>query len=274
MIIVYLVMKLNSNIGKGINYFENGNYKKALKCFNAVGSEDRDYDYAVLYRIYCLIELKEYKKALKIINPSIEKAPYSELLWFSKISCHLFLNEDDKAFMALDEVERIMDRSDKFKLVYVAKMYNLLNDFDRALKYCNEALAIDGNFKDALHEKSLIGIGMGDDEMINEVADKLLLNCEDDFISILPVFLLKLFSKNYRQAFNLVESTSKENVSRDTVDLFKSIVFKRICDDLTINILTVNNGQLSIDECLCVLFDFIECNIDSGRIGDVQYFIV
>ena len=267
-------MNLKTNINKGINYFENGNYKKALKCFNTVESDDRDYESATLYKIYCLIELKEYKKALKIINPLIEKTPYSELLWFSKVSCHLFLNEDEKAFKALGEIERIINRSDKFKLVYIAKMYNLLNDFERALKFCDEALAIDTNFKEALHEKSLIGIGMEDDKMINEVADKLLLTCEDDFISILPVFLLKIFSKNYRQAFNLIENTSKENVNPDTVELFKSIVYKRICDDLTISILTVNEGQLSVDEGLLALFDFVEHKKESGMIGDVQYYIV
>ena len=265
---------MNSNIETGKSLFDKGNYKKALGYFQSIGKDDVDYAYAQVYQIYCLVQLKEYKRALKLINPMIEKDPYRELLWFNKVVCHISLNEDKQALKGLGELERIVDSDDKNSLLHVAKLYNLLNEFDKALLYCNKALDIDNNFKDALHEKSLVAIGRNDDKMINEIADCLLAISDGDIYNYLPAFLLKMFSKNYKGAYNIVVSCSRDGVSDDITILLKSVIYDKICDDLKVNILTNAMIELSIDDALKIMFDFMESGINSGNVGEVRYFVV
>ena len=263
---------MNKKIKKGKNYFEKGNYRKALICFQAVRKDDADYDIAVRYKIYCLVELKEYSEALKIIDSSIAKNNDSEFMWFNKVTCHVFLNEDEKALEAIGEIEHLIDENDISSLVLIAKLYNILNEFDKALIYADRALAIDESFKDAIYQKSYVAIGLEDDEMLDEVADLLLKYSDDNMFDILPVFLLKLFSKKYRQSLNIIENC-KDEISPDSLELFKTVVYKRICEDMTVNILTVEECNLSVDVALGILFDFIDFGKDFGTVGDVQYFI-
>ena len=264
---------MNSNIEIGKSLFDKGNYKKALCYFQAIRKDDVDYAYARVYQIYCLVQLKEYKRALKLINPMIEKTPYSEVLWFNKVVCHIFLKEDKLALKGLGELERIIDGADKNSLLHVAKLYNLLNEFDKALLYCNKALAIDNKFKEALHEKSLVAIGRDDDKMIDEVADSLLAISDGDIYNYLPAFLLKMFSKNYKQAYNIVVSCSRDGVSEDISILLKSVIYDKMCEDLRVTILTNAMIELSMDDALKIMFDFIESGKDSGNIGEVRYFV-
>ena len=50
---------------------------------------------------------------------------------------------------ALNHLERIVDKTDKVDLLYMAKLYNYLHDNSKALEYVNMALEIDENYVDA-----------------------------------------------------------------------------------------------------------------------------
>ena len=264
---------MKNNFKDGRNEFKNKNYRKALEHFDRIGEGDEDYEYSLVYRIGCLIELKEYSDALKIINPLIEKNPYDELLWFDKATCHIFLNEDEKAFKAMNEIERIIDSGDKMRLVYVAKFYNMLGDYQKAIQYCDRALDIDECLREALHEKSLAGIHLDDADIIDSVADRLLELSDNDILSLTPVFLLRLFSKNYRGCLDLVENSDEDNVKEDTLKLFKAIIYNRICDDLNVRIMLDREIDMSVDEALKVMFDFIDSGCDHGEVQGVSYMI-
>lgn len=264
---------VNTNFKNGRNEFKQKNYKKALSYFNEIDNDDGDYEYSLVYKIGCLIELKRYDEALEIINPLIEKNPYDELLWLDKVACHVFLNEDEKAFGALHELERIIDAEDKLKLVFIAKFYNMLGDYENALSYCDKALAIDENLKEALHEKSLVAIHLDDHEMIDGVADRLLEFCDNDILSLTPIFLLRLFSKNYRGCLDLVENSNDDDVKEDTMSMFKAIIYKQICDDFNVQLMMDSDIDLSVDEALDIMFAFVDSGCDNGVVRDVGYMI-
>lgn len=265
---------MKNNYNKGIEYFESGCYKKALECFKGI-KEDSDYSSAAqCYMISCFINLKEYRDALVVIDVCLKKYPDVKFLWYDKVTSHAMLNEDDKAFKALQKLESLIDENDPNELVNIARFFNILDDFDKSSEYCNKALAIDENFKEALHEKAIVGIGMDDCNIINDVADKLLEICGDDLSDILHIFLLKIFSKHYNDAYDLIDEHSERFVSQDTVELFSAILYKRICEDLNVDIFTVSNIKLVYDDALRILFDYMESGKDSGIIDGVKYHIV
>ena len=265
---------LNINIKKGRSEFKQKNYKKALNYFEKIKEDDNDYEYAIIFKISCLIELKQYGDALKLINPLIEDNPYDELLWFDKVTCHIFLKEDEKALKALNEVERVVDSSDKRRLVYVAKFYNMLGVYDKALEYCDKSLAIDENFRDALHEKSHVAIRLDDVEMIDELANKLFEISDNDILSLTPVFLLKLFAKKYKESLIVIEDCIDDENKEETLVLFKTIIYKQLCEDLNAQILLTEEIDLSIDQALKLMFEFKESGKQDGEIQGVSYFIV
>lgn len=264
---------LNIDIKKGRSEFKQKNYKKALNYFEKIKEDDKDFEYATVFKISCLIELKQYGDALKLINPLIESNPYDELLWFDKVTCHIFLKEDEKALKALGEVERIVDNEDKSRLVYVAKFFNKLEVYDKAVEYCDKSLAIDENFKDALHEKSHAAIRLDDSEMIDEIADKFFEISKKDILSLTHVILLKLFAKNYSEALKIVENSVDDENKKETSQLFKLIIFKQICEDLDVQIWVNDVVDLSIDDALKLMLEFVESGKNHGIIKGVSYYI-
>ena len=268
------MINLNNDFKKGRNEFKQKHYEDALIHFDKISEGDEDFEYSLVYRIGCLIELKCYEDALEIIDPLIGKNPYDELLWFDKVTCHIFLKEDEKAFRALDEIERIVDRSDKRRLVCVAKFYNMLGDFDNSLRYCEEALAIDENYKDALYEKSHVAIRLNDVDMIEEIANRLFEISNRDILSLTPVILLKLFSKNYSACLDLIENSIDDEVKDETIEMFKFIVYKELSEELNAQILMSKEIDLSIDDALKLMFDFKENGCNHGEIYGVKYMII
>lgn len=265
---------MNGNINKAKLEMDKGNYEKALQFLNSVRVDDGDYKISLIFKVACLIKLEDYDDALVIINPLISEDPYSEFLWFNKVLCHVFLHDKDNAFKALSEAERVADECDKNQLLFLAKMYNLLSDESKALKYCDMALAIDENYVDALHEKSLVSLGLKDAELINEVADRLLPLVENNILSRLPIFLLKLFSKNYQDCYDLIVNTEFGDVGAENAEMYKGAIFNHICDDFNIDLLLVNAKDLPMDEALHILFNYIDTGNDHGSVGEIQYFIL
>lgn len=269
-----MVINLDTNFKKGREQFKQRNYKKALGYFDGIPETSDDYEYSLVYRISCLIELKQYGEALAIVNPLISRNPHDELLWFDKVTCHIFLKEDEEAFKALDEVERIVDRQDERRLLIVAKFYNMLGDNDKALRYCDEALSIDGNYREALLEKSYVAIRLDDHEMIEEIADRLLEISSNDVLSLTPIFMLKLFSKNFRGCLDMIENSVDDEVKDETILMFKSIIFKELSEDLNAQIMLSGEIDLSVDDALEIMFGFKENGFDNGEIHGVKYIII
>lgn len=253
--------------------YENENYEKALDILNQVLA-DGNHDYLIIYKAQCLMKLKSYSEALIIINSLIEKRPYEDLLWLDKIVCHLCLNDDSEALNALGELERVVDRKNKLKLLCISKFYMQLGRYDDALRFCDYALEIDGNFRDALHTKSHILMLTDDKENLEEVLNKLFELSDKGILSVTPLFLLKLFSKRYRESRDLLNNSLEGDVDEEYVDLLKSVIYKTICEDLDVHIALEKPVDLDIDVVLELMFIFDERHIDRGIVDGVRYRIM
>lgn len=274
-LIVVLFGDLMSNmIDKGKIEFENGNYLEALGYFEQVGEDDEHYRYAQLFKANCLIELEKYEDSLQVVDSLISAEPYHKLAWFNKVLCHILLKDEKEAFKTLDHLMNLIDFKNKHDLVFIAKLYKLLGDYDNALKYCDAALEIDEYFKDALYEKSFAALRIDDDEAIKDVSDKLYQISNDDLFRLMPVFLLKLFSKDYRGCRDLINNSKRGEFEDEHINILKGAVYNQICDDFCINLLIVNGEDLPIDDALDAMLDFVENGRDNGKIGKIQYFII
>ena len=264
---------MNSKIKKGRVKFNDENYEEALKYFNEVSEDDEDYMYVLIFKITCLMELERYDKALFLIESLLREDPEDELLLYEKIRCHIALNEKDEAFAALKIFENVISGDDKRMLLCVSKFYRLLGDYDNSLKFCCDALKIDGDFEEAVREKSLIGIALNDYEMINSCADRLCEIISDRGMGMAFVFLLKLYVSRFDDCLLIIDYMGDE-FNDDTLERFKSIVFKELCETLDVNLHVVGEAEISVDEAIRLLMDYDENGVDSGRINGVAFKIM
>lgn len=265
---------LNDEIIKGKKEFKNGNYEEALGHFENVGEDDEFYGYAQLFSANCLMELKRYDDALRIVNVLIMQNPYNKLAWFNKVLCYIFSDDEKQALNIMDDVIGVVDMADKYDLVFLAKLYKLLHCYDEALRYCNMALEIDGEFSEALYEKSFIAMRNDDSNALDEISEKFLGLSDNGLLSLMPAFLLKLFSKDYSACVDLIENTDLNEFDEEHVGMLKGIVYNQICRDHSVGLLVVNEENLSIDDALKALIDFVEAGKTDGEIAGVQYFIL
>ena len=266
--------KLNNHIENGKNEFDNGNYEKALDHFKLVNSNNEHYEYAQLFVANCLMELKRYDDSLDIVDKLISLNPYNKLAWFNRALCQIFLKDEEKALATIGEIIRLIDLRSKYDLVFVAKLYKLLNIYDEALKFCDLALEIDENFKDALYEKSLVAMRLDDDELINDVWDRLLELSDGGPLGFMSVFILKLFSKNYSACIDLINGLDGDKFDDEHIMMLKAMVYQQICEDLCVNLLVVNSEDFPLDDALDAMIDFVENKTDNGKINGVQYYII
>ena len=263
---------MNARIKKAREEFESGNYEKALGYLKRVKPNDNHYDLALVIKYSALMNLKRYSEAIKIINRLIGENPYDEYLWSRKVTCHYFNGEKEEAIKALGEYERVVDREDVEKLVSFAKTCNLLDKDDLALKYCNLALDIDDKSFEALIEKSMVAISMHDKELMNECADKIIdLNLEDSVKLMMP-FTLKIFAHEYKSAFQLIDRFKEIDESFD--EMLKVGIYNRMCDDLNIQLISLGELEIDIDETLDLMFDYYYGGVNQGIIKGVKYFII
>ena len=103
-----LVINMNSKINKGRLQFNDENYEKALNYFDEVDEDDEDYDYVLIFKISCLMELERYDKALFLIDSLLGEDSGDELLLYEKIRCHIALDEKIEALDTLKEFEKVI----------------------------------------------------------------------------------------------------------------------------------------------------------------------
>lgn len=265
---------MNDNIEQGKKEFKQKNYKKALGHFSQVEKDDEDYGYAQIYRFGCLFELKCFREALEIIDSLISTNPYSVLLWHEKVRCHIFLKENEKAFDALRELERVVDPQNMDHLLDVSQLYSLLDDYDGVMEYCDKALAIDSNYKPALYQKALVASKINDGEMIDSVSKDILSVCDNDLFSLMPVFLLKLFSKKYEDCFDMVENSEMDDIKEEFGEALKGVIYNDMSEDLNAKLLLTQEIDLSVDDAIKLMLEFKNNGKDHGKIHGVHYFIL
>ena len=266
-----MVINLNLEIEKAKNEYDKKNYEKALEILDGIEDEREYQKLAVLIRIASLMALKRYDESLSIIDSSIEEYPYSEFLWSRKVECQYFNGDENDAAKSLEELERIVNKGDKHSLVFLAEEFELLNNHEKALKYCDMALDIDGDFTDAVRQKAMSASALKDYDMMSDCADRLLGLYEEEFEKLVP-FALKLFSGRYREALGIVDGMSVLDKAQE--EMMKGAIYNSMVEDLNIEIRSSSPIDMTIDEVLDLFFRYHYDGIKHGEINGARYLIV
>ncbi|MBQ6098340.1 MAG: bacterial transcriptional activator domain-containing protein [Methanobrevibacter sp.] len=264
---------MNSKINKGRLQFNDENYEKALNYFDEVDEDDEDYDYVLIFKISCLMELERYDKALFLIDSLLGEDSGDELLLYEKIRCHIALDEKIEALDTLKEFEKVIDKEDKQMMLDVARFYKVLGEFNKALIFCNGALSVDDEFEDALFEKSVVAIALNKDEIVNNCANKLLNIVGYDRFRVLPVFLLKLYLGRFRDCMDIVDNLDGEFKS-EILLMLKMVVFNQLSLDLGVNVHIEGDDDISVGQAIDLLFDYDENGVDEGIINNTSFVIM
>ena len=264
---------MNSRIDKGRIEFNDENYEKALTYFDAVSEDDEDYDYVLIFKITCLMELEKYDKALFLIDSLLAEDGEDELLLYEKIRCHIAMDEKADALITLRKFERIMPKDNKNMILDVTRFYKFLGEYKKALRLCNMALYIDEDFEEAIYEKALIGIALNNENIIDNSANRLLDIVEDDRYRILPIFLLKMYCGKYDDCINIIDDL-EDQFQDETCDMLRTVVFNQLCEKLDVNIHLTEDIDLSVSEAIGILLDYEQTGIKYGIVNDVNFIIM
>ncbi len=269
-----MVKHMDSKINKGRIEFNHANYEKALNYFDSVSDSDENYAYVLIFKITCLMELERYDKALFLIDSMIEDDPQDEFLLYEKIRCHVALGEKSESYKALKRFEQILDYSNKQLLVDVCRFYINLEDYKNALKYCDLALNIDSHFKEALKLKASIAIALDDVSVVDKCADELWSLVGHDDATIISVFLLKIYSGEFRDCLRVIERIKNDLDDEEVGEVLKTLIFNLMSERLNVQINFTDEVDISVDEALDLLFDYDEKGINYGIVNDAGYVIM
>ncbi len=265
-----MVINLNSQIEKAKKEYDEKNYENALEILDGIEVEGEYQKLIVFIKIACLMALRRYDESLSIIDSNIEKFPYSDFLWSRKVECHYFNGDEEEAAKSLEELERIVNKDDKYCLVFLAEEFEMIGNHEKALKYCDMALDIDEDFVDAVRQKSMSASALKDYDMMNECADRLLELYKDDFEKLIP-FTLKLFSRRYRDALDIVEGM--DILDKVQEEMMKGAIYNSMVEDLSIEIRTSAPIDMTADEVLNLFFMYHYDGIRHGEIKGAKYLI-
>lgn len=268
-----MVINMDSKINKGRIEFNDENYEKALSYFDAVAEDDEDYDYVLIFKITCLMELEKYDKALFLIDSLLAEDGDDELFLYEKVRCHIALNEKREALDALKRLERNMPKDNKNMVLDVARFYKFVGEYKRALDLCNRALSVDGDFEDAIYEKALVAVAMGNDEILDNCANRLLDIFDGDKFRILPIFLFKLYCGKYYDCVAIIDDLDG-NFQDETCDMLRTVVYNQLCEKLDVNIHVMGDIDLSVGDAIGILFEYEQTGIREGVVNDVDFIIM
>lgn len=265
------MINLNLEIEKAKQEFDEKNYEKALEILDGAEADEDYLKLAILLKIASLMGLKRYDECISVIDSCIEEFPHDDFLWSRKVECHYFMDDEENAVKSLGELERIANKDDKYSLVFLAEEFILLNNYEKAIKYCDMALDIDRDFVDAHRQKAMAASAIKDHEMMNDCADRLLELYENEFSRAMIPLMLKLFSGRYGDCLDIINGV--ESLDDAHSDMLKGIVYNAIVDDLNVEIRTSAPVELTIDEVLNLLFEYYYGGVDCGEINGVMYLI-
>lgn len=263
---------MNSKIKEALEQYDEDNFEEVLEIIDGADAEGLELELGLVIKFDALTNLKRYDESLEIIDALIEKNPHSLTFWLSKARNHYFAGDGENAAVALREAEGLIDVKNVDHLVRIAQTSKLIRNYEMALKYCDMALEIDENCEDALREKSMVANHFGDNEMMNECADRLLeMYKGSDFEFILPL-MLKFFAGNYKGCLEIANDS--DALAEEHVEMIKMGLYNRMCEDLNVRLGMSQPLELTVDEALDLMFKYHYEGIARGQYKGVLYCMV
>jgi tetratricopeptide (TPR) repeat protein len=141
-------------------------------------ADDPDQPVARLYYVNTLVNMGEKERARELVEPLLEEHPDEPMVL--RLAAIIELN-DGKALVAerfaIQLMEMNAEDDDAYVLMAKAKLDQ--RNYDAALRYLDEALALDPENTEALNMKIYVGGFLGKADTANTIAEALNLNPED-----------------------------------------------------------------------------------------------
>ncbi|MEQ8223586.1 MAG: tetratricopeptide repeat protein [Candidatus Eremiobacterota bacterium] len=162
---------------KALRLYSQGDYKKAIACYDEALAIDRDFASAWHGRGDCLQMLKKYDEAIKCYDTSLSVDNKYVESFYDKGLCLMLIKRYDAAIACFD---RVIELDPVFSSAYYNKGKILYEkkDYQDALKYFNKTLQIDEKDIDAWNMKGMI---LGEEKKFEES-----LLCFDKVLKISP----------------------------------------------------------------------------------------
>ncbi|MEG3224783.1 MAG: hypothetical protein BME94_04430 [Methanobacteriales archaeon Met13] len=144
---------------QAMTFLENGNAKKSLVFLEQALKVDRNYLPAWNNKGVVLLELQDYRGAVKCFDAVIRLDPGDNMAWYNKGYAHFILEEYQESVQSFDIfLARRPEEDDfrKFALYLQAKDYYELKKYKNAQKSLEKAIKMDDKFKEALELQSLV----------------------------------------------------------------------------------------------------------------------
>lgn len=187
-------------------YFENNNYRLALKYINKVikiepNNSDNYYNRALIY-----IYLKEYNKAIKDLDISINLSPFDDA-FFNYGFCLKRLNKFNESIIYFTKAINLMPSDSKYYFNR-AVSYEKLNKYDIAINDYSKAIDLDPKFIEAyINRGNLYEEKKEWEKALNDYMKAYAIDSSDfELLSIITNFYyLPIFHSDY----------DKENIFKD-----------------------------------------------------------
>lgn len=143
---------VNLYFKQAVVFLEKGEYDKSLELLDMVLNLDEKYLAAWNCKGIAYLEMKEYLQALNSFEQVIEKNPGDNLAWYNKGYVLQLMEEYAESKKVFDFfLARYSKKDDfyKYALYLQAKNYYGLKDYENARIFVDDALEMDGKFKEA-----------------------------------------------------------------------------------------------------------------------------
>ena len=127
---------------------------------------------------------------------------------------------------------------------------------------------------DALDEKFLTAVQLRDKKSQEEAIVKLYDISDKRLIDSMPLFFMKLLSKDYEGALDLLNEANVQKEDENYVELYKGAIYKHLTDDLNAQLMLDDNIELDVEDAIRIMLEFKENGTDHGQIHGVNYFVL
>lgn len=139
---------------RGNNYYEKGEYEKAIEAYNTAIILNPVFSEAYFNRALCYYNLKNFDKAIADYTKAAELDPKNHIIYNNRGDAY-YRKQDFKA--AIEDYDRALAIEPKYLKAYYNRglAYACLEDYEKAIEDFTEVIKLNPDFADAYHLRGL-----------------------------------------------------------------------------------------------------------------------
>ncbi|ADG13331.1 TPR repeat-containing protein [Methanocaldococcus infernus ME] len=158
---------------KGLKYYNEGRYEKAIECFDKAIKLDPNNPAAWYYKADSLYKLERYEKAIECFDKAIKLDPNNPAAWYYKADSLYKLERYEKAIECFDKAIKL-DPNNPAAWYYKADSLYKLERYEKAIECFDKAIKLDPNNPAAWYYKGIILAKLGKHEEESKKYEKAL----------------------------------------------------------------------------------------------------